>query len=427
MIPMPQQPPHDEAEARKRVVDTRTAVALKHPFLAQHLYQCTSVEYDPSANTAYTDGERIGMGDWVCSLPLEQRMFVLAHEVVHDILRHVQRAKLYKARQLGPDMQAFDEKRFNQAADYIVNAMVDELGCGTPPEGALRDPEITATALVDDVYRGLPATPDDEDEGEQPPGHGGFDEHRLDSPGGGDSGDDGDGDAADQPSPSPAATEQELDEEARRNMAAALNAAKQAGGLPSGLERALTGMLEPKRSWVDDLRDFVTRQAGRDETSWARPHRRRMVLPPHIPYPGTDGCTIDCVVLAVDVSGSITDAELAGFVTEVRALLEQVRPRETHLIAWDTSVTHHEIDSPEDLEQLDVRGGGGTMYQCVVERINELGLDPDVVVSFTDGMVMWPHADDVPWPHVTVHTMEHHPAPFGHNVYMDPMQYRRAA
>lgn len=278
----------DDHDNHRRVVDTRTAVALKHPFLAPHLYQSTNVFYDPNASTAYTDGHNIGMGDWVCSLPLEQRMYVLAHEVVHDMLNHVPRGRLYRDRQLGPDMQAFDEKRFNQAADYVVNSVVDQLGCGQPPEGALRDNTITPDSPVDEVYRGLPSQDDDSDDDNQQSGHGGFDEHRLDDQSnGGDSDDTGDGGGSGHSGSSGASqpTTDELEDEARRNLAAAMNAAKQAGSLPGGLQRALEGMLEPKRSWSDELRDYVTMQAGKDETTWARPHRRRLMMPPHIPYP----------------------------------------------------------------------------------------------------------------------------------------------
>lgn len=129
------------------------------------------------------------------------------------------------------------------------------------------------------------------------------------------------------------------------------------------------------------------------------------------------------------MSGSITDAELAGFVTETKAILEQIRPRETHLITWDSDVTCHELESAEDLDEITVRGGGGTMYGCVPSTITEQALEPDVVVSFTDGMVMWPEPESVPWPHVTVTTQDDWQAPFGKNIYMDPSQYteRRAA
>ena len=418
------------AENQKKVVDTRTAVALKHPFLASHLYQATSVEYDPKASTAYTDGSKIGMGDWVCDLPLEQRMYVLAHEVVHDMLRHIPRRELYRKRQLGPDMTAFDQQRFDKAADYVVNAVVDELGCGRMPEGGLRDPSVTPDTPVDEVYRTVEgSTDDDQQAGDQGAGHGGFDEHREpddNSSDGTDSSGDGEQDSPESGSVG-GQDAQQLDEEAKRNIASAMNAAKQAGNMPGGLERALRGMLEPERNWVDELRDYITRQAGSDETSWAKPHRRRIMMPPHIPYPGTDGHTMNCLVVALDVSGSINERELSIFTSELRSIIEQVRPRETHLLAWDTQARHYEIESAEDLEDIAVTGGGGTDYGCIPDMIQREDLQPDAVVSFTDGMVRWPSGESFDCPHITVHTTSEFKAPFGTNIYMDPHKQRNAA
>jgi len=97
------------------------------------------------------------------------------------------------------------------------------------------------------------------------------------------------------------------------------------------------------------------------------------------------------------------------------------------LLAWDTQARHYEIESAEDLEDIAVTGGGGTDYGCIPDMIQREDLQPDAVVSFTDGMVRWPSGESFDCPHITVHTTSEFKAPFGTNIYMDPHKQRNAA
>jgi predicted metal-dependent peptidase len=124
-----------------------------------------------------------------------------------------------------------------------------------------------------------------------------------------------------------------------------------------------------------------------------------------------------CVV-AIDTSGSIGQDELEAFVTELKGLLEQARPRELWVAWWDTSCVMQRIDNMDefDPDELHPTGGGGTDYSCVEPAIADEYLDPEIVVALTDGHVGWPA--DFPWPHITLSTGRVD-CPFGRTIKMD--------
>jgi predicted metal-dependent peptidase len=124
------------------------------------------------------------------------------------------------------------------------------------------------------------------------------------------------------------------------------------------------------------------------------------------------------LVLAIDVSGSIGSAELSAFLGCIAEIVEQCKPRSLHVLWWDTNAIHEDITDfdVEDTTQLHPSGGGGTDYDCAIDMIEELGLDPDCVVCCTDGYIHVSKAD-VPWPHVTVTTGAD--MPFGKNVKLE--------
>ena len=172
-------------------------------------------------------------------------------------------------------------------------------------------------------------------------------------------------------------------------------------------------ILEPQVDWREQLRDFMQPYLGKDEVSWSRLNRRRMALPPHICYAGRTGHHLDSVVIAIDASGSIGEIEMGMFLAEMRSIVEQVNPKETWVLFWDTSVIAQEIMDPEDIEQLEPYGGGGTDYVSVVDWLDNADLTPDVVICLTDLYVNWPSADRIRSPHITVGTTDYDPAPFG--------------
>jgi len=378
--------------------ETMSALLAKHPFAASLMYSMTKgIEYDPSVPTAATNGQRILVGDWWVERSHGERVFITWHEILHIMNDDLGRAALYRARGFGPDMLVWDEDKWNSACDYVNNALLRSAGIGAMPKEGLYDPRYHADMLADVCYSKLPPTPPSKKGQHGKPGAGrGFDQH--------------------QPAPGPTTPEQ--DTKRKEAIVTAANTAKMAGNLPGGLARIVGKIVEPKQNWRDILRDWMVLHGGRDEQSWARPRKRSLALPPHVPFPGRSGFSMHSLVLAIDVSGSISEAELSAFLGCIAGIIEQCKPRSLHALWWDTNAIHEDITDidVEDVTQLHPSGGGGTVYDCVPKKIEELGLDPDVVVCLTDGYIDTSYRD-FPWPHVTMTTGRD--MPFGKSIKLE--------
>lgn len=389
------------------VTAARSRLLNKVPYIGGPFLTNCRLDYKPTVTNAMTDGKTVIVGDWFCGLDLDERLFVLAHEALHTVFKHPERGAMYAKRKFGPDMKLFAPKRYNKAADFYINAVLVESMVGRMPSCGLYDPKYTADMTVDDIYMQLPADPDDKPDQEGAGDSGNFDQH-LPPP----------------PDAKPI-TEEELEEAVKASLSELEMSAKLAGAsLPGAMGRIIKHILEPKVDWKAECRSFCQTVSGRDETTWARINRRRLLGPPNLPYPGKDGHQIDTLVIAPDCSGSISEEDLAEFLGEMRGIMEDLNPRETHVLWWDTGVTAVEIDYPDDLESLTAYGGGGTDYSCVPDWLDNNHLYPDLVICLTDLFVAWPDSERITWPHLTVGTYasrngyETSPAPFGKTLYI---------
>lgn len=150
------------------------------------------------------------------------------------------------------------------------------------------------------------------------------------------------------------------------------------------MQRLVELKLKPKLPWRELLARYFSATA-RDDYAWSRPSSRRG--DPAI-YPSLRSAQLD-VALAVDVSGSITDRELADALAEVSALKGQVRARVT-LMPFDSQIIAHYPKTYESWDELTfthkIAGGGGTDFCPVFEWLDTLDVAPDLLLIFTDGM-----------------------------------------
>ena len=390
-----------DEDGRNRLIEAKSMLVAQHPFFASLLYSLVKdVSYKPDLDTAATDGTTIWVGPWFATRPIQERACVLAHEIAHVMFDHMARSKLYMDRGFGPDMMPFEFNKMNKAQDYVINDLLTKAGMKLPKEGLL-DAKYTADMLSDVVYTQLPPDPQDDGGGSgKDDGHGGFDKHIPGRQGRG---------QQDDPT---------TQDNVKQAIIQAANAAKAMGKLPMAIERMVNDIVEPKKNWKEIYHDMLVNCTGKDELTWARCNRRRLALPPHIPFPGKTGFNMGTLVLAIDTSGSISDKELAAFMGATKENMEQVHPRELHIIWWDTNAAAIQLEDMDDIETLRPYGGGGTDYTCVPKKIEELGLEPDVVVCLTDGMVHWPDESEIRWPHITLSTTDQ-TAPFGKNIRLE--------
>jgi predicted metal-dependent peptidase len=136
------------------------------------------------------------------------------------------------------------------------------------------------------------------------------------------------------------------------------------------------------------LSRYMTSTA-RDDYSYTRPSSRRG--DPAI-YPSLRSAQIE-VVVALDVSGSITDKEISEFVAEVNAIKSLMRAR-IILHACDSKLAEGGPWVFESWEELVMpehfAGGGGTSFCPVMEWAEAQDRQPDLLVYFTDAKGQFP-------------------------------------
>jgi predicted metal-dependent peptidase len=158
-----------------------------------------------------------------------------------------------------------------------------------------------------------------------------------------------------------------------------------AGNVPASIRRMIQDMTEPKMNWRELLQMNI-QSIVRSNYSFSRPSRKGWasgaILPGMIPEQ-----TID-IAIALDMSGSISQAEVAIFLGEVSGIVSQYQDFKINLFCFDTQTysdatfTH---DSINDLLAYEPIGGGGTDFDCIFEHLKEKQSVPKKLIIFTDG------------------------------------------
>lgn len=369
---------------------TEAVATLIHrqPFYAVLLLDLLELEETDAIPTAATDAKKLMVNPkWFkekCR-NVDERVFVLAHEILHVIMHHPTRLKYYMDLGFGPDLKKFSKGKANHAMDYVINDTLIHDGVGKPPIGALINPQFDRTMIWDEVYEQLPDEDDNDDS---------MDEHVPGDPGN---------------TPTKA--------EIQRAVQSAAQAAKAQGKLPAGLQRLVDEICDPQVPWQDHLRRAVATLSGRDTQTWAKPNRRRLAAPPHVYWPGRMGMQAGTILSINDTSGSVSDKEQSHFFGELHSILSDLQPEMLYVMFVDAEVCGtHELHDVNDLIGLksQVKGGGGTDMTAGFRAIDSLPLKPATVIVFTDGYTpfgedtgiptIWCITSDVkaPWG-VTVH------------------------
>jgi len=168
----------------------------------------------------------------------------------------------------------------------------------------------------------------------------------------------------------------------------ALRQAAIAGNIGANMPRSIKEMLVPELDWKSLLADFVKSTcAGRDKTTWRRPHRTYVAYDLYMPANYSE--TVGRVLIGGDTSGSIGNRALSQFLGYMQQLVNEVDPDGVDVVWWDTSVKGVDKFERGDCSNLvsSVRpvGGGGTTPACVPHWIKENKNDYVCAVMITDG------------------------------------------
>ena len=326
---------------------------------------CGKVKFDENIPTAMTNGWDVTYNPKFVEehMPTDPELrFLVLHEATHKAFRHLH---------VWNDIHRENHQLANIAADLFVNlALVDaDKGEGfvkMPKLGIQPDPQYRGMS-VGQIYQKLKDNP--------PSGGGdGMDEHDWE-------------DAQDGASAEEA---QKRADEIQRALRQGEILRKKLAGKGAGSEDGIFGdILAPKVDWKKALRDFIQETcAGRDEATWRRPNRR--YLSQDIYMPSMQGVTLNELVIGFDTSGSVFGGdEMTRFVSELKVIIEQVKPSKCHVIYWDTAVAGHQTfeDGQFAVQNLKVKGGGGTDGSVLFDYLRGKNLNPQAIVQFTDGYV----------------------------------------
>ncbi len=195
-----------------------------------------------------------------------------------------------------------------------------------------------------------------------------------------------------EPPPPPLSQQEaeDLSTQWQQRLAGAAQQAQQAGKLSGIMKRLVEELLQPRLPWRTLLAHYMTGVA-RDDYSYTRPSSRRG--DPAI-FPSLKSHQINAVV-ALDVSGSVTDKELQDCLSEINAIKGQVRAAVT-LLACDSAVVEGFPRRFEPWEEATLPqampGGGSTDFRPVFEWVYTQDQQPDILVYFTDAQGYFPKA-----------------------------------
>ncbi len=400
-------------ESALRVSDCVTELLRKQPFFGSLVLRLP-LRADPTRKTLASDGQEIRYSPgWVAETDAHLIETAMARVVMACALKHHTRRN------------GRDPERWQTASQLVTHALLRDAGFTLPP-----DAEAWEDLSVEQAYDRLPESGDggsgDDDNDSQDAGGAGDGAAGEPAPGGdgdesgdpsgdgqdkddeddGDDADSQDGDGASDAPPShdPSGTGEVMDAGARASdgsdpgeapmdliaeeqawdeaMHQALSIARAEGKAPGGVAETVRNAHTTTLDWRTLLRRYMTDAAKRDY-SWRVPNRRFIDSGLYLPSIHSEG--IDTVAVIIDTSGSVPAQTLADVWTELREVVDEIRPERIIVLQVDAALRDAAEYAPDDLpEEIALKGRGGTDFRPGFEWLDEQGIQPTVCLYFTD-------------------------------------------
>lgn len=321
--------------------------------------------------TAATDGRRIYFNPgFVEALTNSELIFLVVHELYHCVFEHFLRR--------GSRVPQW----WNMAGDYVINyicqrdnmgtlisnILIDKKYAGWFTEQVYEDLEKQAAKFLDtiDVHLDADGTKDGEGKPKEINGQGFNDGEKV--KGGG------------KLSPDEA---KKVRDEIR---GAIIQAAKAAGNVPGEIKRIIDEFTKPQIRWQQLLESTIASKI-RSDTSFSRPDRKSWSNASRIVFPGDlPGNQIN-LAISIDNSGSITDAMLKEFLSEVHGIMTSYNAFNIKLWCFDTQVSglkEYTEETADELVYYEFTGGGGTAIAVNWQFMLDNEIEADIHVCFTD-------------------------------------------
>ena len=363
-----------DARARDRLIQARVAMLIKHDFWGKMATRMRLINADAWCPTLATDGRDFYYNsEFVLSLgSIDKVIFGFAHEVLHCIYDHI------------PRTGDRDRKLSNIAQDYVINADLVHYNVGK----AIDEVEIiydkkyfnwSFEAVYDDLMKNAEKIDIDK-----------LFEQLLDDhlePGDSD-GEGGDDDSEDGVSKRRPQLSKEQREAIKDEIREALLQAAQggaAGNLPGGIQRIVNKMTAPKMDWRT-LINMKIPSLAKNDYSYHRFNKKYMQS--GIVMPGLDRQEAIDVCIAIDTSGSITQKILEEQLSAVVGIMDMYDEFTIRVWQFDTGTygyAEFTKDTAADIMNYEIKGGGGTSFEVNWKMMKDEGIEPQMLIVFTDG------------------------------------------
>ena len=370
----------------------RAQIVLDHPFVASILLRRPLIETDKVATMAVDQRANIYYNPkFTDTLTVPQLVWGLAHEVFHVVGKHFQRRGNR------------DQEGWNWAGDAWINETLDRANIGQRIPDTV-DRKGSADQTVDEIYNSIPKGNSSGSGSGQGSGDGSMQGDAM----GQDFYDNGE-------SPLSESEAKEIEGQINREIAESAQAAKMRGKMPGWLQDIVSDIINSKIPWHSKLERYMVNLV-KASYSWTRPNRRYMPNF-YLPSTGTEAA-MGCVVYQVDISGSISRQEIAHYNGHVKAIREQCMPEKTIVLYVDTDVHKVEEFGPDDEFQINFYSGGGTDMTAGIAYLEKEGIEPDVMVTLTDGYTPWPEVEPS-FPTVWCISAKHLSSPVGESIHFE--------
>ena len=388
---------------REKLITARVGLLLKASFFGNLATRLKLVNADEWCGTAATDGRNFYYNSrFIQMLRPKEIEFLFGHEVLHCVYDHFGRRG------------DRDPQLFNIANDFCVNAdlIKHHVGEKITSVPCLYDPKYDGMSS-EEIYDILYEKADKIDIGKLLDQM--IDEH-LDGEGDGDS-EDGGGKGR----PKLTAEErQAIKDEIKEAMLAAAATVDGAGNLPAGVKRLIQELTEPQMNWRELLRMQLESTIKSDYT-WMRASRKGWHMDAVMPGMKLDPM-ID-IAVALDASGSISETMLKDFLGEIQGIMESFPAYRIHVVTFDTEAynpVQYDSENLDDICDYEIKGGGGTDFDCIFNYLKDNEIEPKRLVVFTDGYPFGSWGDenyaDTVWILHGTTTIE---PPWGQHAYYD--------
>ena len=360
--------PRVDNDARERLVTARIGLLLRHSFFGNLATRLQLVNADDWCSTAATDGLKFYYNSrFIMMLKPKEVEFLVGHEVLHVVYDHMDRRG------------SRDPQIWNIADDYCVNADLKrhKIGQFITTVPCLYEQKYDGKAaeeVYDDLMKNVQKINVNDLIDQM------IDDHMDSQDGEGDG--DGEGKGK-RPRMSPEERERVRQEVKQAIISAAQSA--EAGQLPLGVERLIRQATDPVMPWRELIQTNLT-SAIRTDYSWMRPSRRAWHMDAIMPGM-TPGEEID-VVVAIDMSGSISNSQAQAFLGEIGGMMDSFDGYKVHVFCFDTETYNPQDFTSENLDSIDTYepcGGGGTDFDSTFDYLKKVGNIPNRLIVFTDG------------------------------------------